>query len=90
MDSGAGSESSSGSSSSSGGSSSSATSSSASSSSATAIIDARCGSCHSAAPAQQFHASSASEAQALIDQMIQQGAQVSPAEEQALIKYYTR
>ena len=56
---------------------------------ATAIIDARCGSCHSAAPAQQFRASSAAEAQALIDQMIQQGASVSPAEEQALIKYYT-
>ena len=72
------------------GASSTASSSSSSSSSATAIIDARCGSCHSAAPAQQFHASSASEAQALIDQMIQQGAQVSPAEEQALIKYYTR
>jgi len=84
MNNGGGSGSSSG-----GGSSSSASSSSSSSSSATAIIDARCGSCHSAAPAQQFRASSASEAQALIDQMIQQGASVSPAEEQALIKYYT-
>ena len=83
MDSGSGSGSSSGSSSSGSGSSSS------SSASATAIIDARCGSCHSAAPAQQFRASSAAEAQALIDQMIQQGASVSPAEEQALIKYYT-
>jgi hypothetical protein len=72
-----------------GGSSSSSGSSSGSSSSATAIIDARCGSCHSAAPAQQFRASCAAEAQALIDQMIQQGAVVTPAEEQALIKYYT-
>ena len=73
----------------SGSSSGSSASSGGSSSSATAIIDARCGSCHSAAPAQQFRASSPAEAQALIDQMIQQGAQVSPAEEQALIKYYT-
>ena len=89
MDNGGGSGSSSGSSASSGGSSSSTSSSSSSSSSATAIIDARCGSCHSAAPAQQFRASSPAEAQALIDQMIQQGAQVSPAEERALIKYYT-
>jgi len=55
----------------------------------TAIIDARCGSCHSSAPAQQFRASSAAEAKALIDQMIQQGATITPAEEQALIKYYT-
>ncbi len=91
-----GSGSSSGSASSSGGSSSGTSSgsssngsSSSSSSAATAIIDARCGSCHSAAPAQQFRAASASEAQALIDQMIQQGASVSPSEEQALIKYYT-
>jgi hypothetical protein len=85
-----GSGSSSGSSSSSGGSTSSgSSSSSSSSSSATAIIDAQCGSCHSAAPAQQFRASSAAEAQALIDQMIQQGASVTPAQEQALIKYYT-
>ena len=55
----------------------------------TAIIVARCGSCHSSAPAQQFRALSAAEAKAVIDQMIQQGATVTPAEEQALIKYYT-
>jgi hypothetical protein len=61
-----------------------------SSADATAIIAARCGSCHSSAPAQQFRASSAAEAQGLIDQMIQQGAGVSAAEEQALIAYYTR
>jgi hypothetical protein len=72
------------------GSPSASASSSGASSNATAIIDARCGSCHSAAPAQQFRAGSAAEAQALIDQMIQQGAVVTPAEEQALIKYYTR
>src|SRR5450830_1432003 len=55
----------------------------------TAIIEARCGSCHSSAPAQQFRASSAADAKALIDQMIQQGATITPVEEQALIKYYT-
>ena len=56
----------------------------------TAIIDARCGACHSSAPAQQFRASSAAEAQAMIDQMIQQGATLTPGEEQALIAFYTR
>lgn len=76
----------SGSSSSSGGPSSG----SATTSGATAIIDASCSSCHSAAPALQFRASSAAEAKALIDQMIQNGAAVSPADEQTLIKYYTR
>ena len=55
-----------------------------------AIIAARCGACHASAPAQQFRASSAAEAQAMIDQMIQQGATVTPAEEQALAAYYTR
>jgi len=55
-----------------------------------AIIAASCVSCHSSAPAQQFRASSAADAKALIDQMIQQGAAVTPAEEQELIKYYTR
>jgi cytochrome c5 len=56
----------------------------------TAIIDARCGSCHSSGPAQQFRAASAAEAQGLIEQMIQQGATVTPTEEQALVTYYTR
>jgi cytochrome c553 len=67
----------------------SSTAGSSSGSDPTAIIVARCGSCHSSAPAQQFRASSAAEAKALIDQMIQQGATITPAEEQALIKYYT-
>ena len=62
---------------------------SSSNSDATAIIAARCGSCHSSASSQQFRASSAAEAKALIDQMIQQGATITPAEEQTLIKYYT-
>jgi len=57
---------------------------------ATAVINARCGSCHSADPALQYHASSAAQAKALIDAMVQQGAAVSAAEEQTLIKYYTR
>jgi hypothetical protein len=57
---------------------------------ATAIIDARCGACHSTAQAQQFRTASAAEAQGLTDQMIQQGATVTPAEEQALIGYFTR
>lgn len=57
---------------------------------ATALIDQVCSSCHSSAPAQQFRASSAAEAQALIDQMIQQGASVSASQEQKLIDYYTR
>jgi hypothetical protein len=57
---------------------------------AVAIINQRCGSCHSADPAVQFHASSSQEAQALIDSMKQRGAQLSASEEQALIAYYTR
>jgi|GEM_PF-105874 len=76
-------------SSSSAGSSSGSSSGSSLGSDPTTIIDARCGSCHSSAPAQQFRASSAADAKALIDQMIQQGATITPAEEQALIKYYT-
>jgi hypothetical protein len=57
---------------------------------AVAIINASCGSCHSADAALQFHASSAADAQALIDAMIQQGATVTAAEEQTLIEYFTR
>ncbi|MCX6364235.1 MAG: heme-binding domain-containing protein [Actinobacteria bacterium] len=57
---------------------------------ATAVINAQCSRCHSATVALQFQASSADEAQALIDQMIQKGATVTPAEEQTLIDYFTR
>jgi len=57
---------------------------------ATAVIAARCGSCHSADPALQFRASSAAQAKALIDSMVQRGAAVTAAEEQTLIDYYTR
>jgi hypothetical protein len=57
---------------------------------ATTIINQRCSSCHSPDPALQFHAGSADEAQALIDSMKQRGAQLTAAEEQALLAYFTR
>ena len=57
---------------------------------ADAVIGARCGSCHSPEAALQFHASSAEQAETLIDQMVQQGATVSTAEEQTLIDCFTR
>ena len=57
---------------------------------AASIITARCASCHSTGRALQFHAASADEAKALIDQMVQRGATVSAAEEQTLIAYFTR
>lgn len=87
--SGGGSSSSAGSGSSSGAGSSTGSGSSSSGPDPTAVIAARCSSCHSSAPAQQFRASSAADARALIDQMVQQGASISPAEERALVKYYT-
>jgi hypothetical protein len=59
-------------------------------SAATAVIGARCGSCHSTDNALQFHASSADQARALIDQMVQRGATVTAAEEETLIDYFTR
>jgi len=52
------------------------------------LVQSRCGTCHGAPTS--YHAGSAAEAQALIENMIQQGASVSPAEEQALIAYFTR
>jgi hypothetical protein len=57
---------------------------------AAAVIGARCGSCHSPEAAPHFHASSAEQAKALNDQMLQQGASVPTAEEQTLIDYFTR
>jgi len=67
----------------------SATSPTSQGSDAVAIINARCGSCHSADRALQYRASSAAQAQALINAMVQQGATVSAAEQQTLIDYYT-
>jgi hypothetical protein len=57
---------------------------------AVAVINARCGTCHSADAALQFHASSAAEAQSLIDAMVQQGATVTTTENQTLVDYFTR
>jgi mono/diheme cytochrome c family protein len=53
-----------------------------------AIVNAQCSSCHGAPVG--YHAGSAAEAQALIDNMVQQGASVTPAQEQALIQYFTQ
>jgi hypothetical protein len=57
---------------------------------ATAVIQQDCGSCHAADPALAFQASSAAEAQALIDSMVQRGAQVSAQDAQLMIQYWTR
>ena len=53
-----------------------------------AIANSQCGGCHQAPLG--YHAASAAEAQALIDNMVQQGAQVTPQQEQALIQYFTQ
>jgi mono/diheme cytochrome c family protein len=57
---------------------------------AIAIINDRCGSCHAADAALRYQASSAAEAQQLIDRMVQHGAVLTPAMEQALVSYFTR
>jgi len=56
---------------------------------AVALINERCSTCHSPDPALQFQTSSAGEARALIDSMVQRGASVNVAEEQTLIDYFT-
>ena len=53
-----------------------------------AIVNSQCGNCHQAPVG--YRAGSAAEAQALIDNMVQQGAQVTPQQEQALIQYFTQ
>ena len=55
-----------------------------------AIVDQRCSSCHPADRALAFRAGSATEAQALIDDMIRRGAQATPEQQQALVQYFTR
>jgi hypothetical protein len=55
-----------------------------------AIINQRCSTCHPADQALAFRAGSAAEAQALIDSMIQRGAQVSTDEQAALVRYFTQ
>lgn len=57
---------------------------------AVAIINQRCSTCHSAEPALSFRAGSSAEAKALVDDMIQRGAQVTTQEEQALVQYFTQ
>jgi cytochrome c5 len=57
---------------------------------AVAIINQRCSTCHQADQALAFRAGSAAEAQALIDNMIQNGAQVTSQEQQALVEYFTQ
>jgi hypothetical protein len=57
---------------------------------AAAIIEQRCTTCHPADRALAFRAGSAAEAQALIDNMLQRGAQVTPQEQQALVQYFTQ
>jgi mono/diheme cytochrome c family protein len=57
---------------------------------AVTVIEQRCSRCHSADAPLSFRAGSAAEAQALIDSMKQRGAQLTEAEEQALVVYFTR
>jgi hypothetical protein len=68
----------------------SATPASGSGGDAVAIINQRCGSCHEADQALSYRTSDPAQAQALIDDMIQRGAQVSSAEQAALVQYFTR
>jgi hypothetical protein len=57
---------------------------------AAAIIAARCSTCHSADRALAYRAPDATEAQALLDAMVQRGATVTADERQTLIDYFTR
>jgi len=59
---------------------------------AVAIINQRCSvsTCHTPDRALAFRASSAAEAQALLDDMVRRGAQVTPEEQQALVQYFTQ
>jgi mono/diheme cytochrome c family protein len=57
---------------------------------AVALINERCSTCHSPDPALQYRATNADEAKALIDNMVQRGANLNASEEQAVIDYFTR
>jgi len=59
---------------------------------AVAIINQRCSvsTCHTPDRALAFRASSAAEAQALLDDMIGRGAQVTADEQQTLVQYFTQ
>jgi hypothetical protein len=57
---------------------------------AVAIINDVCSRCHPADAALSFRAGSTAEAQALVDDMIRRGAQVTPEQQQAIVQYFTR
>ena len=57
---------------------------------AEAIIGRRCGSCHPTDRALGFRAGSEAEAQALLDDMVGRGAQLSAEERQELVRYFTQ
>jgi hypothetical protein len=57
---------------------------------AVAVINQACGSCHSAAPALSFHAGTAAQARALMDDMIKRGATLTVEQQKLLLTYYTR
>jgi hypothetical protein len=57
---------------------------------AVAIINQVCVGCHSADTALNYHAATAAQAQALIADMVQRGATVSPEQQQVLVQYFTR
>jgi hypothetical protein len=56
----------------------------------TAAINQACTRCHGADLSLNYHAANEAQANALIDNMVQRGAQVTPEQRQALVKYFTR
>jgi hypothetical protein len=67
-----------------------ATPTSGATSDAVAIINQSCSSCHPADPALSYRTGDTAQAQALIDDMIQRGAQLSAGEQKALVTYFTQ
>jgi hypothetical protein len=57
---------------------------------AVSIINERCSTCHPADQALAFRAGDSAQAQALIDDMIRRGAQVTAEEQAALVRYFTQ
>lgn len=57
---------------------------------AVAVIDRRCGSCHTTSRALSFRAGGEAEARALLDAMVDRGAQVNVEERRALLEFFTR
>ncbi|MGO8682994.1 MAG: heme-binding domain-containing protein [Thermoleophilia bacterium] len=56
---------------------------------ATAIIAARCGVCHGSAVALAYRTVSGTQAEAMLQTMVQKGASLTTAEEQTLVNYFT-